>query len=84
MHTEACQATHLRGEQSPALLDLRMACLQRRRTETRSLVDVLVDADAGVVENAAQAVAELPDLGPCADAATLLAAEAPRAPRSSS
>jgi tetratricopeptide (TPR) repeat protein len=79
MHTEACQATHLRGEQSPALLDLRMACLQRRRTETRSLVDVLVDADAGVVENAAQAVAELPELGPCADVATLLAVEAPRA-----
>jgi len=78
MHTEACQATHLRGEQSPALLDLRMACLQRRRTETRSLVDVLVDADAGVVENAAQAVAALPDLGPCADAVTLLAADAPR------
>jgi len=73
MHGEACQATHLRGEQSPALLDLRMACLQRRRGDLRSLVEVLVDADAGVVENAGQAVAELPDLEACADAATLLA-----------
>jgi len=74
MHTEACQATHLRGEQSAALLDLRMACLQRRLTQTRSLVDVLVEADAGVVENAAQAVAELSLLGPCADSAALLSA----------
>ena len=29
MYTEACQATHLRGEQSEEVLDLRMACLQR-------------------------------------------------------
>ncbi len=76
MHTEACQATHLRGEQSSALLDLRMACLHRRLTEVSSLVDVLVDADAGVVERAAQAAEELPDLAPCADAEGLLDAGA--------
>ncbi len=74
MHTQACQATHLRGEQSPALLDLRMTCLQHRLTETRSLIDLLVNADQGVVENAAQAVAGLADLSPCADAAALLSA----------
>lgn len=73
MHTEACQATHLRGEQSPGLLDLRMTCLQRRLTEVRSLVDVLADADAGVVEHAAEAVARLPALDPCADTTALLA-----------
>ena len=77
MHGEACRATHLRGEQSPALRDLRMACLQRRLLETRSLVDVLVDADAGVVENAAQASAQLTPLDACADAAGLLSAEGP-------
>ncbi|MEZ4383837.1 MAG: tetratricopeptide repeat protein [Nannocystaceae bacterium] len=77
MHGEACRATHLRGEQSAALLDLRMACLQRRLVETRSLVDVLADADAGVVENAAQAVERLGDLDACADAASLLSAQAP-------
>ena len=80
MHTEACQATHLRGEQSEALLDLRMACLQRRLTEVDSLVDVLVDADAGVVERAAEAVAGLPDLGACADAAALLGSPAAPSP----
>ena len=34
-HGDACQATYLRGEQSPALLDRRMACL-----DTRGLVDL--------------------------------------------
>src|SRR5258707_13249982 len=30
MYTEACEATHVRGEQSAEVLDLRMACLQER------------------------------------------------------
>jgi predicted Ser/Thr protein kinase len=72
MYAEACQATHLRGEQSPALLDLRMACLRRRLGEVRSLVDVLLEADAAAAERAAQAAALLPALAPCADAAALL------------
>ncbi len=32
MHTDACEATQVRGEQSVQLLDLRIACLQRMRT----------------------------------------------------
>ena len=80
MHTEACEATHLRGEQSTALLDLRMACLQRRLAEVGSLVEVLMDADAEVVERAAEAVARLPGLGTCADAAALLAGATSRTP----
>ncbi len=74
MHTEACEATHLSGEQSPALLDLRMACLQRRLVETRLLVDVLVEADGGVVEKAVEAVAELEGLDACGDTGALLSA----------
>src|SRR5690242_1927114 len=29
MHTEACEAAQVRGEQSPHVMDLRMQCLQR-------------------------------------------------------
>ncbi len=74
MHTEACQATHLRGEQSPALLDLRMACLRRQLSETRLLVDVLVEADDGVVEKAVEAVTGLDGVDRCRDAEALLSA----------
>ncbi len=73
MHTESCESTHLRGEQSNALLDLRMACLQRSRLEMRSLVDVYVDADDGVVEHAVEALEGLSRLERCADVTTLLA-----------
>jgi hypothetical protein len=59
-HTEACEATHLRGEQSPALLDLRMACLHRDLSEVRALVGVLADADADVVERAGPALSQAP------------------------
>ncbi len=70
MHTQACEATHVRGEQSPALLDRRMACLNHRLVEVRTLVDVLLDADATTVELASEAVAKLSPLEPCADTTT--------------
>jgi len=79
MHGDACQATYLRGEQSPALLDRRMACLQRAHTELRTLVDVLARADAGVVEHATEASAGLPPLARCADIPALLAERPPPA-----
>ncbi len=79
MHRDACLATYLRGEQSPALLDRRMACLQRAHTELRTLVEVLVGADAGVVEHASEASAKLPPLDRCADIPALLAERPPPA-----
>jgi len=72
-HTQACEATALRREQSQELLDRRMACLDERRAALRALAGVLVAADAAVVERAVQAVAGLPRLEPCADAAYLQA-----------
>ena len=50
-----CEATHVHGEQSEALLDIRMSCLDRRRNELTALVDVLTEADAKVVEQAVAA-----------------------------
>ena len=44
MHTEACQATRIRGEQS-ALLDVRMQCLERRLTDPAALTQLLLRAE---------------------------------------
>jgi len=76
MYADNCAATQLRGEQSPALMDLRKVCLDERLQETRALVDLLAAPGPGVVERAALAVAGLTPLTGCADAAALLAPEA--------
>jgi tetratricopeptide (TPR) repeat protein len=71
MYEDACKATHLRGDQSAATLDLRMSCLQDRLGRLRALVDVFAQADSAVVENAPAAAGALPPLARCADAAML-------------
>jgi tetratricopeptide (TPR) repeat protein/predicted Ser/Thr protein kinase len=63
---EACEATRVHGEQTEAMFDLRMACLQRRRVELRALTGILVDADAVVVGNATSAFDHLPRPEGCA------------------
>jgi tetratricopeptide (TPR) repeat protein len=77
MHVEACEATNIRREQSADLLDLRMACLQRRLGELDELVGVFAEADAKVVEKAVQAVGNLRPLGRCADLEALTSAVEP-------
>jgi hypothetical protein len=77
MHVEACDATHARAEQSPELLDLRVACLDDRLREVRTLVDVLSHADPVVVKNAVVAVEALTPLDRCADALALRAVAPP-------
>jgi tetratricopeptide (TPR) repeat protein len=79
MHTDACEATHARGEQSQELLDLRMACLSDRLTQVKTLTELYTHADADAVERAASTVAALPPLAACADAAALRAPVAPPA-----
>ena len=66
--TEACEATHVLGEQSEAALDLRMRCLDRRSSQLAALVDVLAgEADAEVVDKAVLATAELVPIAACGD-----------------
>ncbi len=78
MHQEACQATHVRGEQSEALLDKRMQCLARRLSEINALTDLFAEqADDKVVDKAAAAAYGLASLDACADIDGLLAAVAP-------
>ena len=76
MHRESCE-THRRGEQSDALFDLRMACLDERRTSLAALVDVLAEADAEMVTQAVQAAENVPSLERCRDATALLAQSPP-------
>ena len=70
---DACEATHVRAEQSAELMDRRMECLDDRLDAVGALVSVLADADATVTRNAAVAVAELPSVAPCGDRTALLA-----------
>jgi serine/threonine protein kinase/tetratricopeptide (TPR) repeat protein len=67
MYRDTCEATHVRGEQSAEVLDLRMACLGQRLAGVKALTDVLAAADASVVENAPSAAGALPSLEGCAD-----------------
>jgi tetratricopeptide (TPR) repeat protein/predicted Ser/Thr protein kinase len=71
--TEACEATRVHGDQSEALLDQRMACLDARLEEFVALVNVLSQGDASVVQRAVSASASLPELDRCADVDVLLA-----------
>ena len=79
MHREACLATRVRGEQSEALLDLRMVCLRHRLDEVDALARHLVTADAEMVDRAATAVMSLTPVAVCDDTAALMAAVAPPA-----
>ncbi|HET6282884.1 MAG TPA: serine/threonine-protein kinase [Polyangia bacterium] len=73
MYTEACEATHVRGDQSTEVLDLRMSCLNERLGEVKALTTVLGDADGDVVQNAVNAVGAIARLDRCADVAQLRA-----------
>jgi tetratricopeptide (TPR) repeat protein len=70
MHDEACDATERRGEQSVALFDLRMSCLEQRRKELDELTQLLA-ARPELEAKATQAAGSLLPLDGCADAAAL-------------
>ncbi len=73
-HTAACEATSVHHEQSAALLDTRMQCLDERRAALRRTVALLEAADATVVEKAIPLLEGLPGLSRCDDVGALRAA----------
>jgi tetratricopeptide (TPR) repeat protein len=75
--TDACEATHVRGELSSDELALRLACLDERLAAAHALTDALAHADAKVVEHAVDATIGLPDLGRCSQLLLLRAAAKP-------
>jgi tRNA A-37 threonylcarbamoyl transferase component Bud32/tetratricopeptide (TPR) repeat protein len=74
MYIDACEATHVRGEQSAEVLDVRMSCLAENLDEVRALANVLSTADADATSNAVAAVQSLTPIGRCADVAALRSA----------
>jgi tetratricopeptide (TPR) repeat protein len=75
MQSDACREARVLQIQSLALLDLRTACLARRRDALGALTDTLAHAGTrAVVTHAVDAAYALPALAPCADAEALLSA----------
>ncbi len=73
MYVDACEATHVRGEQSAEVLDLRMACLGERLSGVRALSVLFQRADGAVVDHAVSAAGLLGTLERCADSRLLRA-----------
>ncbi|MCP4658070.1 MAG: serine/threonine protein kinase [bacterium] len=73
-HTEACEATRLRGEQSAEMLDLQMACLDKRLRELRITTDLLAGADQQIIRNAIPMASNLPAIDACVDREALASA----------
>jgi eukaryotic-like serine/threonine-protein kinase len=69
-HREACMA-HRRGENSAALLDRRMVCLDRSRAALTAVADIVAHAKAGTLSEVALAVSALPEPQACAELAVL-------------
>lgn len=72
MHTDACQATRS-GEPSGAMLDLRVACLERLRQQLQATVDVFAAATSATAQRAPHLIATLPPLSSCANLEALQA-----------
>jgi tetratricopeptide (TPR) repeat protein len=77
VYTDSCEATHVRGDQSAEVLDLRTACLEGPRSALRALTDLFTRADGAVLVEAVNAAQALPALDRCSDVAGLRAVVAP-------
>jgi eukaryotic-like serine/threonine-protein kinase len=73
LYVEVCEATHVRGEQSPEVLDLRMACLTDGLDDLKALCRIFREATGQVVENAVKAANALGMLERCQDVKLLRA-----------
>ncbi len=82
MRADACLATHARGEQSTALLDQRMGCLDRKLDQMAGLIAALGDRPPpDLIERAVQAATDLGDVASCSRQAQSASPDAlPEAP----
>jgi eukaryotic-like serine/threonine-protein kinase len=74
MYLQTCEATHVRGEQSAEVLDLRTSCLNDNLDQVQALTDALVIADSAIVSRAVAAAHDLTPISRCADVALLKSA----------
>jgi tetratricopeptide (TPR) repeat protein len=75
--TQACEATHVRHEQSAALLDARMRCLDRLRQNLGALAALLQRPDARTVARAQEPVDRLERADACSNLSSLVARVSP-------
>jgi tetratricopeptide (TPR) repeat protein len=75
--TSACEATEVRGEQSAELMDLRIACYDRKLAELVPIVALLTEGDVALLGKGVELVSTLPPLELCDDADALRAAVPP-------
>jgi serine/threonine-protein kinase len=81
-YTEACEATHVRGEQSQEAFDLRMECMTENLESTRALSELLAEGADAIVSSAVQMVDSLDDYQRCSNVQQLrLGAPPPKDPR---
>jgi tetratricopeptide (TPR) repeat protein len=73
LYVDACEATHVRKEQSTEVLDLRMGALGEALEDLRALCRELRNATPDIVENAVNAANALGTLERCADVKLLRA-----------
>jgi tetratricopeptide (TPR) repeat protein len=74
---EACLATRVRGEQSDAMLDRRMACLDGRRHQLAAVTQLMIGGGDDVVDRAMDLVATVEPVSGCDDLAALAAGLTP-------
>ncbi len=74
LRLETCRAAPTSGVGAASLVERRTACLDRRRQDLAAVVELLLDADAALVERAPRVVSRLPPLTACRDDEALLAA----------
>ena len=69
---DACEATHVRKQQTAEVLGLRNICLDRRERHLGALTSRLTRASADLVEHSGEALASLPRVDGCTDGESLL------------
>lgn len=79
--TTVCEATHVRGTQSPALLDLRVACLDQMQLEASGLFVALATSPDGPDPQVLDAISRLDAPSHCVDANARSAVVPPEDPR---
>lgn len=76
-YTENCEATRVEQSQSEEVMDLRMACLNHRRSDVAGAVSVLSRSDEETVERAIDIVMALPRSTQCDNVEALRSAVPP-------
>jgi len=71
MRTQACVATRVVGEQSPQVMDLKLACLDRRWMDFEALVRRLSTTGEVPLDHAVKAASILPEPFECANPSAL-------------